>query len=161
MFRRYRCGWTNGRTPRPIPIRACWKTSPARVSGCDGCTDLDGEGPHRLRIGPRPSGPRRYRRCLQPGVLRDVRCRLCRLAGNGAEVAVNVGKTHSGVLTAFSLHLVKNGPVPREIGRLLKQAEEIRIVADYSGDSISPDDARRLVEAAETFVTTLATLPGF
>lgn len=83
------------------------------------------------------------------------------LLATGAEPTVNVGKTHSGVLTAFSLHLVKNGPVPREIGRLLKQAEEIRIVADYSGDSISPDDARRLVEAAETFVTTLANLPGF
>lgn len=82
------------------------------------------------------------------------------LLATRAEVAVNVGKTHSGVLTAFSLHLVKNGPVPREIGRLLKQAEEIRIVADYSGDSIGPDDARRLVEAAETFVTTLASLPG-
>lgn len=82
------------------------------------------------------------------------------LLATGAEVATNVGKTHSGVLTAFSLHLVKDGPVPREIGRLLKQAEEIRIVADYSGDSIGPDDARRLVEAAETFVTTLANLPG-
>lgn len=82
------------------------------------------------------------------------------LLATSAEVTVNVGKTHSGVLTAFSLHLVKNGPVPRDIGRLLKQAEETRIVADYCGDSISPDDARRLVEAAETFVTMLATLPG-
>jgi uncharacterized protein (UPF0332 family) len=56
--------------------------------------------------------------------------------------------------------LVKNGPVPREVGRLLKQAEEIRIVADYSGESIGPDDARRLVEAAEIFVSTLAALQG-
>jgi hypothetical protein len=31
-------------------------------------------------------------------------------------------------------------------------------VADYSGDSISPDDAQRLVEAAETFVAILAAL---
>lgn len=81
------------------------------------------------------------------------------LLARKAEVSLNVGKTHSGVLTAFSQHLVKDGPVPREIGRLLKQAEEIRIIADYSGDSISQDDARRLVEAAETFVTTLAALP--
>lgn len=76
----------------------------------------------------------------------------------GVEGGLGSGKTHSGVLTAFSLHLVKNGPVPREIGRLLKQAEETRIVADYSRDSISPDDALRLVEAAETFVATLAVL---
>jgi len=82
------------------------------------------------------------------------------LLATRAEVSVNVGKTHSGVLSAFSLHLVKNGPVPREVGRLLKQAEEIRIVADYSGESIGPDDARRLVEAAEIFVSTLAALQG-
>jgi len=80
------------------------------------------------------------------------------LLATGAEVALGMGKTHSGVLSAFSLHLVKNGPVRREIGGLLKQAEETRIVADHSGDSISPDDARRLVEAADTFVSTLAVL---
>lgn len=80
------------------------------------------------------------------------------LLATKAETTVNVGRTHSGVLKAFSLHLVKNGPVPREIGRLLKQAEEIRIVADYSNDSISPDDAQLLVEAAETFLATLAVL---
>jgi uncharacterized protein (UPF0332 family) len=51
------------------------------------------------------------------------------LLTTSANVTINVGKTHSGVLTAFSQHLVKNGPVPREIGRLLKQAEETRIVA--------------------------------
>ena len=62
------------------------------------------------------------------------------------------------MLTTFSQHLVKNGPVPHHIGRLLNRAEETRIVADYSGDSISPDDAQQLVEAAETFVATLAAL---
>lgn len=72
------------------------------------------------------------------------------------DIAINVGKTHSGLLASFSQHLVKDGPVPREIGRLLKQAEEIRIAADYSGDFIELADARRIVEAAETFVATLA-----
>ena len=80
------------------------------------------------------------------------------LLATKAEVTLNVGKTHSGVLTAFSQHLVKNGPVPHDIGRLLKRAEETRIVADYSGDSISPDDAQQLVEGAETFVATLPAL---
>lgn len=32
-------------------------------------------------------------------------------------------KTHQGVLLTFSDHLVKNGPLSKEIGRLLKQAE--------------------------------------
>lgn len=80
------------------------------------------------------------------------------LLATKAKTTVNVGRTHSGVLTAFSPHMVKNGPVPREIGRLLKQADEIRIVADYSNDSISPDDAQLLVEAPETFFTILAAL---
>ena len=80
------------------------------------------------------------------------------LMATNAEIPLNIGKTHSGVLTAFSQHLVKNGPVPRDIGRLLKQAEELRLVADYSGDSITLDDARALVEKAESFVDTLASI---
>lgn len=35
------------------------------------------------------------------------------LMATNAEIPLNIGKTHSGVLTAFSQHLVKNGPVPR------------------------------------------------
>ncbi len=31
-----------------------------------------------------------------------------------------VGKTHKGVLNAFSEHLVKSGLLPKEMGRLLK-----------------------------------------
>lgn len=77
------------------------------------------------------------------------------LMATNAEIPLHIGKTHSGVLTAFSQHLVKNGPVPRDIGRLLKQAEEIRLIADYSGDSITLDDARALVDKAEIFVDTL------
>ena len=80
------------------------------------------------------------------------------LVATNAEIPLNIGKTHSGVLTAFSQHLVKNGPVPRDIGRLLKQAEELRLVADYSGDSITLDDARALVEKAESFIDTLASI---
>ncbi len=80
------------------------------------------------------------------------------LMATNAEIPLNIGKTHSGVLTAFSQHLVMNGPVPRDIGRLLKQAEELRLVADYSGDSITLDDARALVEKAESFVDTLASI---
>ena len=80
------------------------------------------------------------------------------LMATNAEIPLNIGKTHSGVLTAFSQHLVKNGPVPRDIGRLLKQAEELRLVADYSGDSITLDDARALVEKAESFIDTLTSI---
>ena len=74
------------------------------------------------------------------------------LLASGAPVQPDIGKTHSGLIAAFGLHLVKNGPVPKELGRLLKRAEEIRLVADYKGDSVEFDDAREMVEQAEIFV---------
>jgi len=63
-----------------------------------------------------------------------------------------VGKTHRGVLSAFSDHLVRNGPLPKEMGRLLKQAETRRYVADYEGDPVEISDAQEMVGQAETFV---------
>lgn len=66
-----------------------------------------------------------------------------------------VGKTHKGVLNAFSEHLVKSGLLPKEMGRLLKQAETRRYVADYEGDPVQISDAREMVEQAETFVAAM------
>lgn len=73
------------------------------------------------------------------------------LLASGAEV----GKTHKGVLNAFSDRLVKNGPLPKELGRLLKHAETFRYVADYEGDPVELSDAREMVEHAETFVAAM------
>ena len=79
------------------------------------------------------------------------------LLASGAPIEPDIGKTHGGLITAFSLHLVKNGPIPKELGRLLKRAEEIRLVADYKGDSVELEDAREIVEQAEIFVKALRT----
>jgi uncharacterized protein (UPF0332 family) len=68
-----------------------------------------------------------------------------------------VGKTHKGVLSAFTDRLVKDGPLPREMGRLLKHAETFRYVADYDGDPVELSDAREMVERAETFVAAMRT----
>lgn len=73
------------------------------------------------------------------------------LLASGA-VQPDIGRTHSGLITAFSQHLVKNGPIAKEMGRLLKRAEETRLIADYKGDSVELADAREMVEQAETFV---------
>ncbi len=67
----------------------------------------------------------------------------------------DVGKTHKGVLDAFSDRLIKNGPLPREMGRLLKYAETFRYVADYEGDPVKLSDAQEMVEQAETFVAAM------
>ena len=56
------------------------------------------------------------------------------------------------MIAAFGLNLVKNGLISRELGRLLKRAEEIRLVADYTGDSVELDDAREMMGQAERFV---------
>ncbi|MDX9944195.1 MAG: HEPN domain-containing protein [Azonexus sp.] len=75
------------------------------------------------------------------------------LLASGAPVRSDIGKTHSGLITAFSEHLIKNGPVPKEMGRLLKRAEEIRLVADYNGDSVELGDAQEMVLQSESFVS--------
>jgi uncharacterized protein (UPF0332 family) len=67
----------------------------------------------------------------------------------------DIGKTHKGVLSAFSDNLVKNGPFPKEIGRLLKQAETRRYVADYDGAPVELGDAREMVEQAKAFVAAI------
>jgi len=67
----------------------------------------------------------------------------------------DVGKTHRGVLNAFSDRLVKNGSVPQEMGRLLKRAETFRYVADYEGNPVELNDAKEMVEQAEAFVASM------
>jgi uncharacterized protein (UPF0332 family) len=42
-------------------------------------------------------------------------------------------RTHSGLISAFSLRLVKPGLVPVELGKAFNKAEELRLVADYKG----------------------------
>jgi uncharacterized protein (UPF0332 family) len=74
------------------------------------------------------------------------------LLASGAPVGPDIGRTHSGLIGAFGNFLVKNGPVSKEAGRLLNRAHEIRLVADYNGDSVEPADAREMVEQAERFV---------
>jgi uncharacterized protein (UPF0332 family) len=67
------------------------------------------------------------------------------------QVETEIARTHSGLISAFSLHLVKTGPVPVE-------AEEIRLAADYRGDQVDPEHAQRVVEQADSFVTAVRTI---
>ena len=79
------------------------------------------------------------------------------LLAAGAPVQPDLGKTHAGLIAAFGLQLVKNGPITKELGRLLKRAEEIRLVADYKGDSVELEDAREMVGQAAIFVDAMRT----
>lgn len=77
------------------------------------------------------------------------------LLASGAPVEPDIGRTHSGLIGAFGNFLVKNGPVPKDMGRLLNRAHEIRQAADYNGDSVEAADAKEMVEQAETFVAAM------
>lgn len=87
-------------------------------------------------------------------------------AARAALIATNApeethhGKTHSGLIAAFGLHLVKHGPLSKDMGRLLKRAEEIRLVSDYQGISVEMEDAREMVRQAEAFLDAMRCLLG-
>ena len=78
-------------------------------------------------------------------------------AGASARALPDLGKTHAGLIATFGLQLVKNGPITKELGRFLKRAEEIRLVADYKGDSVEFEDASEMVDQAAIFVDAMRT----
>ena len=66
------------------------------------------------------------------------------------------GKSHSGLIAAFSLHWVKSGRVPLALGKAFNRAADLRLLADYTGSPIDDataaniiQDARRFLEAIE------------
>ena len=70
-------------------------------------------------------------------------------------VVPKVVKTHSGLISAFSLHLVKTGQVSVELGKALNKVEDLRLIADYKGDQVELEDATWAVQQAERFVQTM------
>jgi len=67
--------------------------------------------------------------------------------------------THSGLISAFSLHLVKTGKITVELGKALNRAAELRQTADYTGTQIPEDKARRAVDQAGAFIEAVKRLP--
>ena len=67
-------------------------------------------------------------------------------------------RTHTGLISAFSLHIVKTGLVPIELGKTLNKAENLRLIADYKGDPIDHEHAEWVVKQAATFLETIRKL---
>jgi uncharacterized protein (UPF0332 family) len=88
--------------------------------------------------------------------------RAALLAGK-EPVKSEVIKTHSGLIAAFSLHLIKPGRIPTVYGKSLRQVDQIRLVADYSDEEPDRETAASSIEQANRFVRAvasyLATLP--
>ena len=82
--------------------------------------------------------------------------RAALLASGIDESTVNT-KTHNGLISKFSLELVKSGQVSVELGKSLNKVEDLRLMADYKGDSILEEDATWAVNQADIFVETLQT----
>lgn len=67
-------------------------------------------------------------------------------------------KTHSGLISAFSLHLVKPGKIAVDLGKAFNRVGEIRMIADYSGDHVTQDNAEWAIDQASEFVAAVASL---
>lgn len=77
------------------------------------------------------------------------------LLASSAPVETEVARTHSGLITAFSLHLVKPGIIAVEHGRALNKEEDPRLIADYKGDQVSTENASWAIEQASNFVVAI------
>ena len=69
-----------------------------------------------------------------------------------------LAKSHSGLILAFGQRVVKTGHVPAEHGRALSAISRIRMVADYSGDGVSEEDARAAIDMAAAFIAAIESL---
>lgn len=74
------------------------------------------------------------------------------LLWSGAHVNPGETKKHNILIAAFGKHLVLTGLLPSDHGKALNKAENIRILADYTGEDIEPEKAAEIVEQAGLFV---------
>ena len=76
---------------------------------------------------------------------------------SGAHVNPGETKKHNSLIAAFGKHLVLTGLLPSELGKTLNKAENVRILADYTGEDIPAEKAKELVEQAAQFVAAVET----
>lgn len=74
------------------------------------------------------------------------------LLWSGAHINPGETKKHNSLVAAFGKHLVLTGLLPSDLGKALNKAENVRILADYTGEDIEPEKAAEIVEQAVLFV---------
>ncbi len=67
-------------------------------------------------------------------------------------------KTHTGLMSLVAQHLVKPGVMDAEQGRALANVQKIRLLADYTDEPPSVQDAADALARAEAFVQAIASL---
>jgi uncharacterized protein (UPF0332 family) len=75
-------------------------------------------------------------------------------------VKSEVIKTHSGLIAAFSLHLIKPGRIPTLYGKSLRQVDQIRLITDYSDEEPDAETALSSIEQANQFVAAVVNYLG-
>lgn len=80
------------------------------------------------------------------------------LLGTGAISSLASIKAHSGLISEFSLQLVKTGKVSIDLGKAINKVEDLRLIADYKGDNIETEQASWAHEQARIFVGTMEQL---
>jgi HEPN domain len=75
---------------------------------------------------------------------------------SGSPVKSEVIKTHSGLIAAFSLHLIESGRIPTAYGKSLRQVDQIRLIADYSDEEPDRETAASSIEQANHFIQAVA-----
>jgi uncharacterized protein (UPF0332 family) len=74
------------------------------------------------------------------------------LLASNTSVEAGFARTHRGLMSAFSQHVVKPGRIAAEIGRTLGQAQHVRLIADYNGDPVDAKEAARMIAWAAAFL---------
>lgn len=67
-------------------------------------------------------------------------------------------KTHHGLISEFSRHFVRHGPLSAAHGATLSRLESLRLAADYMLEPVPLKDAWRALNDAESFLDDLAAL---
>ena len=67
-----------------------------------------------------------------------------------------MAKTHQGLISGFSQHLIKSGALDIKLAGLLPLEANRRLVSDYQGDPLDAADAEASLCNAQVFVTAIA-----
>jgi uncharacterized protein (UPF0332 family) len=81
------------------------------------------------------------------------------LAG-GEPVNSEAIKTHSGLVAAFILHVIKPGLIQAQYGRSLRQVDQIRLIADYSDEGVDRERGWSAIEQANHFIEAVGSYVG-
>lgn len=61
-------------------------------------------------------------------------------------------RSHKGARMLLGKHFVKTGEIARKHATALREAYDARLLADYSGDAITIEQAREILSKAKAFV---------